>query len=93
MYVQVNPMSEQRSNRLNVLLDDEHAAKLYRLADRTYINAGTLARSLLSTALDQADPDAATVTALLEAIPGAYERAQQGLDDAQGGRVVRLEDL
>ena len=86
-------MSEQRSNRVNVLLDDEHAAKLYRLADRTYINAGTLARSLLSTALDQADPDAASVTALLEAIPGAYERAQQGRDDAQGGPVVRLEDL
>ena len=86
-------MPEQRSNRLNVLLDDEHAAKLYRLADRTYINAGTLARSLLSTALDQADPDAASVAALLEAIPGAYERAQQGRDDAQGGRAVRLEDL
>jgi hypothetical protein len=33
------------------------------------------------------------VAALLEAIPGAYERAQQGLADAQGGRVVRLEDL
>ena len=86
-------MPERRSNRLNVLLDDEHAAKLFDLADRTYVNAGTLARSLLSTALDQADPEASTVTALLEAIPGAYERAQQGLLDAQAGRVVRLEDL
>lgn len=86
-------MPERRSNRLNVLLDDEHAAKLYRLADRTYVNAGTLARSLLSTALDQADPDAANVAALLDAIPGAYERAQQGLLEAQAGRVVRLEDL
>jgi len=86
-------MPERRSNRVNVLLDDEHAAKLFGLADRTYVNAGTLARSLLSTALDQADPEASTVTALLEAIPGAYERAQQGLLDAQAGRVVRLEDL
>lgn len=86
-------MPEQRSNRLNVLLDDEHAAKLYGLADRTYVNAGTLARSLLSTALDQADPDAANVTALLDAIPGAHERAQQGLLEAEAGRVVRLEDL
>ena len=86
-------MPERRSNRLNVLLDDEHAAKLYSLADRTYVNAGTLARSLLSTALDQADPDASTVTALLEVIPGAYERAQQGLLEARAGRVVRLEDL
>ena len=86
-------MPERRSNRVNVLLDDEHAAKLFGLAHRTYVNAGTLARSLLSTALDQADPEASTVTALLEAIPGAYERAQQGLLDAQAGRVVRLEDL
>ncbi len=86
-------MPEKRSNRLNVLLDDEHAAKLYRLADRTYVNAGTLARSLLSTALDQADPDASTVTALLDAIPGADERAQQGLADVRAGRVVSLDEL
>jgi predicted transcriptional regulator len=86
-------MPEQRSNRVNVLLDEEHATKLHRLADRTHLNAGTLARSLLSTALDQADPDAATVTALLDAIPGAHERTRQGLLDAQAGRVVRLEDL
>jgi predicted transcriptional regulator len=86
-------MPERRSNRLNVLLDDEHAAKLYRLADRTHFNAGTLPRSLLSTALDQADPDAANVAALLDAVPGAYERAQQRVQEAQAGRVVRLEDV
>ena len=86
-------MSERRSNRVNVLLDDEHAARLHRLADRTYVNAGTLARSLLSTALDQAEPDPAIVTALLDAIPGAYERAQHGLDEVRAGRVVRLDDL
>jgi hypothetical protein len=84
---------ERRSNGLNVLLDDEHAAKLYRLADRAHVNAGTLARSLLSTALDQADPDAANVAALLDAGPGAYERAQQGAQEAQTGRVLRLEDV
>jgi predicted transcriptional regulator len=86
-------MPERRSNRVNVLLDDEHAAKLHGLADRTYVNAGTLARSLLSAALDRADPDAADVTALLDTIPGAYERAQVGLLDARAGRVVRLDEL
>jgi hypothetical protein len=86
-------MSEQRSNRVNVLLDDEHAAKLHGLADRTYMNAGTLARSLLSTALDQADPDSASVTALLDAIPGAFERAQRGLADVRADRVVSLDEL
>lgn len=86
-------MSTQRPNRVNVLLDDEHAAKLYGIADRTYVNAGTLARSLLSTALDQVDPDPDTIVDLLDAIPGAYERAQLGLADVRAGRVVSLDDL
>ena len=82
-----------RPNRINVLLDDEHATKLHRLAERTYVNPGTIARSLLSTALDQADPDATTVAALLDAIPSAYERAQQGLREARSGLGIALEDL
>ena len=86
-------MSESRPRRVNILLGEEHAAKLYSLADRTHVNAGTLARSLLSSALDQADPDAATISALLDAIPGAYERAQHGLADVRAGRVVALDDL
>ena len=86
-------MTEARSNRINVVLDDEHAAKLRALADRTYMNPGTLARSLLSTALDEADPDPATIAALLDAIPGAYERAQRGLSDVAAGRVMSLDDI
>lgn len=78
---------------MNVLLGEEHAAKLYAFADRTHVNAGTLARSLLSAALDQADPDAATITALLDAVPGAYERAQEGLADVRAGRIVSLDEL
>lgn len=85
-------MSEQ-ANRFNVLLDDEHAARLHRLAERTYVNPGTLARSLLSTALDQADPDPATIAMLLDSIPGAWERAQEGLADVAAGRVIPLDEL
>lgn len=86
-------MSENRPRRVNVLLGEEHAAKLYGLADRAHVNAGTLARSLLSSALDQADPDAATISALLDAVPGAFERARQGLEDVRTDRVVTLDDL
>jgi hypothetical protein len=86
-------MSERRPRRVNVLLGEEHAAKLYGLAERTHVNAGTLARSLLSTALDQADPDAATITALLDAVPGAFDRAQEGLTDVREGRVLSPDDL
>ncbi|GEM_PF-3750532 len=34
--------------RLNVTLDEEYSAKFARLAERTHIHQGTLARSLLS---------------------------------------------
>jgi len=86
-------MTEELTNRFNVQLDDEHAAKLHAVADRVYVQPGTIARSLLSTALDLADPDAATITEILDSIPGAFERAQEGLAAARAGRFVPLEEL
>jgi hypothetical protein len=81
------------AHRVNVTLDELHALKLQRLAERTHTNEGTLARSLLSTALDEADPDARNVAELLDGIPGAFERAQLGLDQARAGNVTPLEEL
>ncbi|HEY4997368.1 MAG TPA: hypothetical protein VII03_05180 [Solirubrobacteraceae bacterium] len=81
------------SHRLNVTLDAEHAARLSRLAERTHVQEGTLARSLLSSAIEEADPDARDVTALLDGIPGAYERAQLGLEQGRRGETIPLEDL
>ena len=48
---------ERATSRLNVTLDPEHAARLTRLAERTHGQEGTLARSLLSMASEEADPD------------------------------------
>jgi hypothetical protein len=79
--------------RLNVTLEAAYAAKLAKLAERTHVNEGTLARSLLTQALDEADPDPRHVAALLDALPGALERAGQGLEDAKAGRTVALDDL
>ena len=86
-------MAEERSNRFNVQLDDEHAAKLHALAERIYVQPGTLARSLLSTALDQANADVTTITGILDSIPGAWERAQEGEAAARAGRFVPLDEL
>jgi hypothetical protein len=86
-------MPRASSNRVNVVLDEEHALKLRRLAERTHTNPGTIARSLLATALDEADPDPRDVTALLDAIPGAFDRAQQGLAEARAALGTRIEDL
>lgn len=79
--------------RVNVTLDEPYAEKLRRLAERTHVNEGTLARSLLQTALDEADPDPRSVTALLDGIDGAFERAQLGLEQARAGLGTPLEDL
>jgi hypothetical protein len=67
------------SQRINITLDAEYASKLARLAARMHVNEGTLARSLLSSAIDDADPDADTVVTVLEGIDGAWERAQPTL--------------
>lgn len=81
------------AKRINLTLDDEHAHKLALLASRSHVQEGTLARSLLSTALDDADPDAARITEILNAIPGAWERTQEGLEQAARGEGKSLDDL
>jgi hypothetical protein len=79
--------------RLNIALKPEHAEKLERLAARTHVQPGTLARSLLSHAIDEADPDAQNVVELLDGLPGAFERAQLGLSQAKAGDTLALGDL
>jgi predicted transcriptional regulator len=86
-------LAGEPGKRINVVLDEEHAVKLQAMAARMYVQPGTIARSLLSTALDQVDSEASTITAVLDAIPGAWERTQDGLADAKAGRVVSLDDL
>ena len=83
----------EHSTRLNVTLDGERAAKLALLADRTHTQEGTLARSLLSQAIDDADADARNVVELLDGIAGAFERAQLGLDQGRSGQTVSLDNL
>jgi hypothetical protein len=84
---------ERATSRLNVTLDPEHAARLSRLAERTHVQEGTLARSLLSMAIEEADPDPRNIAALLDGIPGAYEQAQLGLRQAGEGRTIPLDEL
>jgi predicted transcriptional regulator len=79
--------------RLNITLDDEHAEKLARLAERTHVQPGTVARSLLSTALDEADADPRNVVELLDGISGAHERALLGRAQAEAGDTIPLEQL
>lgn len=84
---------ERSSTRLNVTLDPEQAEKLTRMAEQTYIQEGTLARSLLSRAIDEADIDAATMVELLNGIPGALERAKLGREQGRAGQTIPLDRL
>jgi hypothetical protein len=83
----------ERSNRVNIILDPERAVKLRRLAERTHTNPGTLARSLLSSALDEADPDPRSISDLLDRIDGAWEDAQAGSQEIRDGRGIPLSEL
>lgn len=74
-------------------LDAEDDARLTRLAERTHVEKGTLARSLLSAAIEDADPDARHIAAVLDGIPGAHERARGNLERARAGETVALDEL
>lgn len=64
-----------------------------RLAERVHVNEGTLARSLLSTAIDEADPDPENVVTVLDGIDGALERAELGRRQAASGDTIPLDGL
>lgn len=81
------------TNRINVSLDDEHAERLSQLAERLHVQEGTVARSLLSQALDEVDPDPRRIADLLDRIPGARERIIAGLADLDAGKAIPLDDL
>lgn len=82
-----------RVRRLNVTLDDEHAERLTQLAERTNVQPGTIARSLLSSALEDVDVDARNVVELLDGITGAYDRALLGRTQALAGESIALDKL
>ncbi len=76
--------------RINVSLGSEHAFKLERLAARTHVNEGTLARSLLSRAIDDTDIDADNIVAVLDSIPGAFEQASSAQNDYRAGKTISV---
>jgi hypothetical protein len=84
---------DRPAHRFDIMLDPEHAARLARLAMLAGVPEDVLARSLLSSAIEQADPDARTITAILDGIPGAYERAIRSLERADADETIEFDDL
>lgn len=86
-------MADVPSRRLNVTLDGEHAAKLALMAERAQVPDGTLARSLLSAAIDATPPEPRDVIEILDGIPGAWDRIAVGLEQARLGQTIDLDEL
>ena len=80
------------SIRLDVTLPSEYGEKLSRLAGRTHVAEGALARLLLDRAIDDADPDARDIVALLDRVPGAWDRVEAGIADVRAGHVISLDE-
>ena len=78
----------EESVRINVTLAPEYGEKLARIAARTHVREGTIASSLLSQAIDAADPDATQIVELLDRIPGARGRIEAGVAEGRAGRTT-----
>lgn len=84
--------------RLNVSIDDEHAEILLRLAERTHLQPGTIARSMLMTMLERSaeSPERssdADLLRLLDGIDGAFDRVSRGRRQAAAGAIVSLDEV
>jgi hypothetical protein len=86
-------MPTERPTRFNVVLDEEHAEKLLVMAERAYMQPGALARSLLSGAIDAADPDPQLMTDILNSIPGFWEGVAEAEAEAEAGLGMTIEEF
>jgi hypothetical protein len=84
---------EAAARQINVGLDETHARKLAELAAERHVGEVELAGEVLASALDDFAADGARVTAILDSIPGAWERTQEGVEQARRGEGVPLSDL
>jgi len=74
-------------------LDDDHDARLTRMAERIAVDRDSLAGSLLASVLDGAETDGGELTNVLDSIPGAWERAELGRTQGVAGQSTSLDQL
>ncbi|HZO98629.1 MAG TPA: hypothetical protein VFB42_14810 [Gaiellaceae bacterium] len=86
-------MARSEGSRINVTLDAEHAQRLKRMAEQAHTGEGTLARSLLSRAIDEAEIDGRTMVEILNGIPGATGRLERARQESARGEGIPLDEL
>ena len=82
-----------RRTRFVVKLDERDALRLRALAERNQVSPETLAARLLSRALEDADPEPVAIVSLLDSIPGAFDRAKQGMREIRAGGGIPLSEF
>lgn len=82
-----------KTRNLNLELDQEIANKLSRLAELSHMDDKPFAEKLLTNAVDGLQPGGESVTRVLDGIPGAWERTQRGLQAAENGDTIPLNDF
>jgi hypothetical protein len=82
-----------RVSPLVIVLDEEHDARLKCMAERIAVDREVLAGSLLASALDGAEADRSELTHVLDAISGAWERAELGRFQGVAGQTTPLDQL
>ena len=82
-----------RGHSLTIVLDDDSDDRLTQLAQRSAVDKEDLAGSLLVSLLGGADVDAERLTATLDAIPGAFERAETGRAQGAAGKALPLDQI
>ena len=79
--------------RINVTLDDEHTQRLKYMAEQAHTAEGTLARSLLSRAIDDAEIDGRTMSEILNGIPDFATRLAAARAELKRGEGIPLDEL
>jgi hypothetical protein len=81
------------SHRLTIELDEQEQATLARVAGGDPADAEELARAVITDFLRAQENDPQELAAMLDRIPGAWERTQEGngqIDAGQGIPLARL---
>ena len=63
------------------------------MAEQSHVAEGTLARSLLSRAIDDAEIDGRTMVEILNGIPGARQRIALAREQIARGEGIPLDEL
>jgi hypothetical protein len=85
--------TNQGTKRINVTLDEPQAQRLAQMAAEAHMSEGTLARSILSSAIDRAPQDAENVVDLLNRIPAAREETERARQAALAGDTIPLDEF